>query len=66
MVGALVHKNAVDGSSMLGVPLVIADSERDMPELEPEPLGWYGSTLTTGLKAGCMLYQRSCHMSFQM
>ena len=42
----VVHEKAVDGSSMIRFPLVIADSERDMPEIEPGPLGWYTSTLT--------------------
>ena len=40
----------VDGSSMIGFPLVIADSERDIPGIEPGPLGWYTSALTTGLQ----------------
>ena len=35
---------------MNGFPLVIAYSERDMPRIEPGPLGWYTSTLTTGLQ----------------
>ena len=34
---------------MIGFPLVIADSEWDMPETKPGPLGWYTSALTTGL-----------------
>ena len=40
----------VDGSSMMGFPLVIADSERDIPGIETGPLGWYTSALTTGLQ----------------
>ena len=36
----VVHENVVDGSSMIGFPYVIADSERDMPGIEHEPLGW--------------------------
>ena len=40
----------VDGSSMIGFPLVIAGSERDMPGIEPGPLGWQTSTLTTELQ----------------
>ena len=40
----------LDGSSMIGFPLVIADSERDMPGIEPGQLGWYISALTTGLQ----------------
>ena len=40
----VVHENMVDGSSVLRVsPLVIAVSERDMPGIEPGPLGWYTS-----------------------
>ena len=34
---------------MIGIPLVIADFELDMPGIEPGPLGWYTSALTTGL-----------------
>ena len=46
----VVHENVVGGSSVLRVfPLVIAVSERDMPGIEPGPLGWYTSALTTGL-----------------
>ena len=33
----VVHGNVVDGSSMIVFPLVIADSERDMPGIEPGP-----------------------------
>ena len=40
----------VDGRSMIGFPLVKADSERDMPGIEPGPLGWYTGALTTGYK----------------
>ena len=41
----------VGGSSTIWVfPLVIADSEREMPGIEPGPLGWYASALTTGLQ----------------
>jgi hypothetical protein len=40
----------VDGSSMIGFLLVIADTEQDMPGIEPGPLGWYTSALTTGLQ----------------
>ena len=32
-------KNVVDGSSMIGFPLVIADSQQDMPGMEPGLLG---------------------------
>ena len=35
---------------MIGFPLVIADSEPDMPKIEPGPLGWHTSTLTTELQ----------------
>ena len=37
---------------MIGLPLVIADSERDMPGIELGPLGWHASTLTTDLQEG--------------
>ena len=40
----------VDGSSMISFPRVIADSERDMSEIEPGPLGWHTSALTTELQ----------------
>ena len=30
--------------------LAVADSERDMPGIEPGPLGWHTSALTTELK----------------
>ena len=47
----VVHENVVGGSNITWVfPLVIADSERDMPGIEPGPLGWYTSALTTGLQ----------------
>ena len=47
----VVHGNVVGGSSIIKVfPLVIAVSERDMPRIEPGPLGWYTSALTTGLQ----------------
>ena len=35
---------------MIGFPLLIADSERDMPGIEPWPLGWYTTALTNELK----------------
>ena len=43
----VVHKNMVDGCSMVGFPLVIVDSELDIPGTKPGPLGWHTSTLTT-------------------
>ena len=46
----VVHENEVNGSSMVGFPLLIADFERDMPGIEPALLDWYTSTLTTGLQ----------------
>ena len=46
----VVHKNEVDSNSMIGFPFVIADSEWDMPGIEPGQLGWYTSALTTGLQ----------------
>ena len=37
----VVHKNVVGGNSIIwGFPLVIANSEQDMPGIEPGPLGW--------------------------
>ena len=47
----VVHENVQDGSSMIGFPLIIADSERDMPGIKPEPLGWQTSALTTELRS---------------
>ena len=35
---------------MLAFPVVTADSEQDMPGIEPGPLGWHTSTLTTELQ----------------
>jgi hypothetical protein len=35
----------VEGSSMIGIPLVIVVSERDMPGIEPGSLGWHTSDL---------------------
>ena len=46
----------MDGSSMIGSPIVIADSERDMPGIEPGPLGWHTSPRDTRSKAT----QRPC------
>ena len=46
----VAHRNVVDGSSMIGFPLVMADSERDMPGIEHGPLGWQLSALTTELQ----------------
>ena len=40
----VVHENVVGGSSMIGFPLVIAVSERDMPGIELGPLGWQWHT----------------------
>ena len=34
----------VDGSSMIGFPLIIADIERDMPGSKPGPLGLHSYT----------------------
>ena len=46
-----VHENLIGGSSIVLVfPLEIADSERDMPGIEPGPLGWDTSALTTRLQ----------------
>ena len=49
----VVHKNVVGGSSMIEFPLVIAVSKRDMPGIEPGPLGWYTSALTNELQEFC-------------
>ena len=46
----VVHKNVVGGSSLIRFPLVKAVSERDMPGIEPGPLGWQTSTLTNELQ----------------
>jgi hypothetical protein len=47
----VVHENEVGGSSIIWVfLLVIADSEQDMPESNPGPLGWYTSALNTRLQ----------------
>ena len=40
----VVHRNMVDGSSMIGFPLIIADIERDMPGSKPGPLGLHSYT----------------------
>ena len=46
----VVHENVVGGNSMIGFPLGIAVSERDMLEIEPGPLGWHTSALTNELQ----------------
>ena len=46
----VVHRTVVDGRSMIGFPLVITDSERDMPGIKPGPLGWQTSALTNELQ----------------
>ena len=46
----IAHTNVVDGSSMMGFTLVIADPERDVPEIKLEPLGMHTSALTTELQ----------------
>ena len=46
----VVHVNMVGGSSMIGFPLVIAVSDRDMPGIEPGPLGCRSHTLTNELQ----------------
>jgi hypothetical protein len=46
----VLHDKVVGGSSMIGFPPVIADSEQDKPEIEPGPLGWFTSAVTTGLQ----------------
>jgi hypothetical protein len=46
----VVHKNMVDGNSMIGFLLVIADSEQDVLGIKPGPLVWPTSALTTLLQ----------------
>ena len=46
----VVYENVLDGSSMVGFPLVIADSLQDIPGIEPGPLGWHTNALTTQLQ----------------
>ena len=45
-----IHESVMGGSSMIGFPLVIADSERDMPGIEPGPLDWHTRALTNELQ----------------
>ena len=42
----IVHKIVSDDNSMVRFPLVLADSERNMPGSKPRPLGWHTSALT--------------------
>ena len=35
---------------MIGFPLVITVSDRDMSGIEPQPLGWHNSALTNELQ----------------
>ena len=44
----VVQETMAGGSNMIVFPVVIFDSERDMPGIQPGPLGWY--TLTNGLQ----------------
>ena len=45
----VVHKNLIGGSSIIWIfHLVKADSERDMPGIEPGPLGGYTSAISSG------------------
>ena len=46
----LLHKNVVGGSNMIGFPLVIAVSERNMSGIKPGSLGWHTSALTYELQ----------------
>ena len=46
----VVHIKVVDGSSIIRFPLVLADSEGEMPGMEPGPVGWYTSALTTEVR----------------
>ena len=40
------HDNMVGGNSMIMFPPVIADSERDMPGIDPGPVGRHNSIQT--------------------
>ena len=56
----VVHENLIGSSSIIWVfPLVIADSEQDMPGIEPGPLGWYTTALTTRLQEVRLNFQVS-------
>jgi hypothetical protein len=46
----VVRENMVDGSSMIGFPLVIAVSEWDIPEIKPWTLGCNTSALTNEIQ----------------
>ena len=37
-------------AALIGLSLVIADSDRDMPGIEPVSLGWHTSALTNELE----------------
>ena len=50
---------------MIGFPLVIAESERDMPGIRPGPLGWHTNALTTELQE-VMRYTNSQHSFLQL
>ena len=47
---SMLYTKSGGGSSMIRFPLVIAVSERDMPGIEPGPLGWHTSALTNKLQ----------------
>ena len=47
----VVHTTVVNGSSMIGFTIVIAESERDMPGIEPVPPGTRSSQLDTRREA---------------
>ena len=47
------YKKGANGSSMIGFPFVIADSEQDMPGIKPGPLGRHTSALTNELQEVC-------------
>ena len=49
----------VGGSSMIGFSLVKAVSKRDMPGIEPGPLGWQTSALTNELQEVSITSMRS-------
>ena len=45
---------------MIGFPLVISVSERDMPGIEPGPLGWHTSALTNELQEVFIAFKFNC------
>ena len=56
----VVHEILVDGSSMIGFPLVKADSERNMPGIKPGPPDWDTSALTNELQEVRIYLWQNC------